>query len=265
MTNVGSNAAKLEEQLRSLTQDLQRLTAGLESDEVASPATTSGSTSQVKRLNMGATVEADSAVEGVYITSGNLQVDGLIKGEIVCRGTLVISEHGVVQGNVEASEIFLAGRLEGEVECQGSFVVLPTGWLSGKVSAAEVSIQDGAFYAGELRLQNQRAQEASPRSMILLDLLERRKESGLSLADLRSPSSGATPDTTFGSSVASPSTTSSGSSLSTSLFRPASESSWNNENEDAKEEVPDVGDETDQDDEKSSERTLESTKIGGLS
>jgi cytoskeletal protein CcmA (bactofilin family) len=132
---------------------------------------------------VGATIEADSAVEGIYVTSGNLKVDGLVKGEIVCRGMLVVSDLGEVRGSVEASEIVLAGRLEGDVVCQGGFVVLPTGWLSGKVSAAEVSIQDGAYYAGELHLHNQRSEESSPRSEALMALLERRKGGGLSLAD----------------------------------------------------------------------------------
>jgi cytoskeletal protein CcmA (bactofilin family) len=211
MTSVGSSTAKLEEQLRSLSQDLQRLTVGLE-EEMPSHAM---GLVRSDSLVSGAVIEADSAIDGVYITGSNLKVDGLVRGEIVCRGELVISEQGVVQGKVEATRIILAGRLEGDVECQGGFVVLSTGWLAGKVRAAEVTIQDGAYYAGELHLHNQRAQEATPRSAALLELLERRKGAGLSLADLRAEPTRVASEGANG--MASPGS---------ALFEPSSETAW---------------------------------------
>jgi cytoskeletal protein CcmA (bactofilin family) len=249
MMNVGNSAAKLEEQLRSLSHDLQRLTAGLEDDLVAAPIPSTSATYGGSQ-GVGATIEADSAVEGVYITNGNLRIDGLVKGEIVCRGALLISEQGVVQGVVEASEVVLAGRLEGEVECQGGFVVRTTGWLSGKVRAAEVTIQDGAYYAGELHLHNQRAEESSPRSVALLELLERRKGAGLSVADLKNDA----PE------VAGEAAAVLSAGLGSSLFKPMSDNSWEKENElgavdtvDDSEDSPDASD----------TRTLAASKAGG--
>jgi len=179
---VGATVGKLEDQLRTLKDDLRRLTQALESED---SRLESALALRVDDSRAPATsIEADSAIEGVYITSGNLQVDGLLKGEVLCQGSLFISERGVVQAIVEASEIVLAGRLAGEVHCDGSFVVLPTGWVSGKVTAASVIIHDGAYYAGELELRNERSQESSTRSTDLMEQLERRKAGRLTLGDL---------------------------------------------------------------------------------
>ena len=85
VTGMGFAVEKLEEQVRALTEDLQRLSHGLDSDGpiLSAPGST------IESQFHAPSIRAESAIEGVYVSSGDLQVDGLVKGELLCRGKLV--------------------------------------------------------------------------------------------------------------------------------------------------------------------------------
>ena len=128
-------------------------------------------------------ISAGSAFDGVYVSSDDLQIDGMVTGEILSQGKLLISEGAIVNASVAASQIVVAGRLEGTIQCDGRIEVLPSGWVAGKVSAFAVVIQEGAYFTGELTMRSQRALEAPPKSELLGKLLNRREDGRLYALD----------------------------------------------------------------------------------
>lgn len=99
-------------------------------------------------------IDRSSAFDGVLRTSRNLRVEGQVKGELYCDGTLYIEEGGGVAARVVAANVAIAGELTGEVTCRGRLHILPTGRVSARVATASLAIQEGAIYEGELRMSN---------------------------------------------------------------------------------------------------------------
>ena len=65
-------------------------------------------------------IGADTRVEGDIHFSGGLRVDGQIKGNVTepadQASTLILSEHGSIEGSVTASKIVINGKVIGNVK-----------------------------------------------------------------------------------------------------------------------------------------------------
>lgn len=100
-------------------------------------------------------IDKHSSFDGLYRSTHNLRIQGVVDGEIDCQGTLTIDGDAKVRAKVVAQNVTVGGSLEGEVNCPGHFEILPTGRVVGKVVAGVLEIHAGAFYQGDLSMQNQ--------------------------------------------------------------------------------------------------------------
>jgi cytoskeletal protein CcmA (bactofilin family) len=97
-------------------------------------------------------VDRHSAFDGNFRSQRDLRVDGELKGNVTCEGTLFVSEGATISAAVEAEHITVAGELSGEIRCRGRFQILPSGRVRANVSAGSLVIQDGAIYEGQLEM-----------------------------------------------------------------------------------------------------------------
>jgi cytoskeletal protein CcmA (bactofilin family) len=99
-------------------------------------------------------IDKHSSFDGLYRSTHNLRIQGVVDGEIDCQSTLTIDSEARVRAKVVAQNVTVGGSLEGEVNCPGRFEILPTGRVVGKVVAGMLQIHAGAFYQGDLSMQN---------------------------------------------------------------------------------------------------------------
>lgn len=100
-------------------------------------------------------IDKHSSFTGSYRSTHNLRIEGVVEGQIECRGTLTIAEEARVKAEVVAQNVIVAGNLDGEVTCPGRFQILPSGHVVGKVVAGVLDIRAGAFYEGDLSMHGQ--------------------------------------------------------------------------------------------------------------
>jgi cytoskeletal protein CcmA (bactofilin family) len=100
-------------------------------------------------------IDKHSSFEGLYRSTHNLRIQGLVDGEIDCQSTLTIDGEAKVRAKVVAQNVIVGGSLEGEVNCPGRFEILPSGRVIGQVMAGILEIHAGAFYQGDLSMQSQ--------------------------------------------------------------------------------------------------------------
>ena len=62
-------------------------------------------------------IGSDIRLLGGLTTPGEVQLDGILEGDIVC-GHLTVGEHGVVTGTVKAERLVLRGRIEGKIRAK---------------------------------------------------------------------------------------------------------------------------------------------------
>jgi cytoskeletal protein CcmA (bactofilin family) len=101
---------------------------------------------------------AKTAVTGDTTFHGGLRVDGQVKGDITAEGeedgTLVLSEHAEVVGNVTVAHLTVAGKLRGTVYCSQRIELLSTADVSGELHYKKIDIAPGASVTANLVCEN---------------------------------------------------------------------------------------------------------------
>lgn len=100
-------------------------------------------------------VGAGSTLVGDLTFAGGLRIDGTVQGSVRCvggegAGMLVISEKGVVEGEVRAAHLVVAGRITGPVYTTELVELQPTAKVSGDVRYKALEIHHGAVVEGRL-------------------------------------------------------------------------------------------------------------------
>ena len=101
-----------------------------------------------------------SFFEGRLTLEGIFRLDGKVQGEIFHKGTLIMSETGVVKGKIEVSALILNGMVEGEVNATERVEIHSRGRLFGTISTPVLVVQDGGVFEGNCRMGMKPADES---------------------------------------------------------------------------------------------------------
>jgi cytoskeletal protein CcmA (bactofilin family) len=89
-------------------------------------------------------------VIGTLESSGDITVEGTVRGDIHAKGNVIISAQGRMEGNLHASEATLRGHLEGSILAD-KVVLCASCNVKGDVVHARIIIEEGAKFAGNCR------------------------------------------------------------------------------------------------------------------
>jgi cytoskeletal protein CcmA (bactofilin family) len=106
----------------------------------------------VASFDTASQVDRHSAFDGNFRSQRDLRVEGELKGNVACEGTLFVSEGAMIAASVDAEHITVAGELTGEIRCRGRLQILPSGRVRATVSTGSLVIQEGAIYEGQLEM-----------------------------------------------------------------------------------------------------------------
>jgi cytoskeletal protein CcmA (bactofilin family) len=99
-------------------------------------------------------VGSTTRIEGNLFFSGGLRVDGVIRGNVAALpdqpGTLVVSEHARIDGEVQATHIVVNGTITGAVNASESLELQAGSRVKGDVHYKSIEMQQGAVVEGRL-------------------------------------------------------------------------------------------------------------------
>ena len=99
-------------------------------------------------------IGAETKVEGNISFTGGLRVDGEVNGNIVAvpgkPSTLVLSEHGRVNGEISVTHLMLNGEVKGPVRASEYLELQSKAKVVGSVHYKTLEIQLGAVVEGRL-------------------------------------------------------------------------------------------------------------------
>jgi cytoskeletal protein CcmA (bactofilin family) len=100
-------------------------------------------------------IGASSTIVGDVQFAGGLRIDGTVRGSVRCAdagkgGMLVISETGVVEGEVHATHVVVAGRISGPVHAAELLELQPKAKVAGDVHYKALEMHHGAIVDGLL-------------------------------------------------------------------------------------------------------------------
>ena len=99
-------------------------------------------------------IGAETVVEGDIDFSGGLRVDGCVRGNVnevgAKSGTLVLSEHGRIEGSINVSHAVINGTVLGPVSARAYVELQSKSKVTGDVRYKTLEIHMGAVIEGKL-------------------------------------------------------------------------------------------------------------------
>lgn len=101
------------------------------------------------------TISRGTVLEGKIVTKGDIRIEGRVIGTVVCDAKLVIGEHGVVEGNIEARNAHIAGEVRGSVVVKELLQLQEKSRIEGDISTLRLSVQVGAIFTGNCKMRKE--------------------------------------------------------------------------------------------------------------
>jgi cytoskeletal protein CcmA (bactofilin family) len=93
-------------------------------------------------------------IKGEVTGSESLYIDGKVEGAINLPGNRVtVGRNGQVAANIVAREIVVLGKVRGNCQASDRVDIRGEGSLTGDVVTARISIEDGAFFKGDIDIR----------------------------------------------------------------------------------------------------------------
>lgn len=93
-----------------------------------------------------------TVIEGKFICSENVRLDGSVNGEVKVDKRLVMGDGSTVNGNIFARDAAIKGRIKGDVNVKEALHLMDTAVIEGNISARTMIVDEGAKYNGSCKI-----------------------------------------------------------------------------------------------------------------
>lgn len=93
-------------------------------------------------------INSDTLIEGTIKATGNLRIDGTLKGVLECKGRVVVGPSGRVEGEVRCENAEVEGTINANIHVSDLLSLKSTAKLNGDIVTKKLSIEPGAVFAG---------------------------------------------------------------------------------------------------------------------
>lgn len=107
-----------------------------------------GKVESPERLNR---LVAGAKLTGDLTTDSSLRIDGEIVGNVQCDSRFVLGEEGSIKGDINAMEVELNGVVEGQIHAENLLMLHKTAVVKGNVRTRRLIIEDGAQIDGNIQ------------------------------------------------------------------------------------------------------------------
>lgn len=155
----------------------------------ASKTATATTTTEVKGLLKNAVpsiISADMKIIGSVESGGDIQIDGIVEGDVTSR-SVTVSEGATVKGSVSADAVKVAGTIKGGVNAK-AVTLMRSAKVAGDILHQTISIETGADFEGSCKRMPAPAPAPEPQKVAVVvepKPAERRPERALEPAFAR--------------------------------------------------------------------------------
>jgi cytoskeletal protein CcmA (bactofilin family) len=106
------------------------------------------------------TISKDTSIDGNVETTGNLRIEGKVKGNIRARSKVVLGNSGQVEGKVFAQTADIEGTIKGTVQVEGLLTLKSTAHIKGDINTGKLVMESGAVFDGRCNMGSFKNPEA---------------------------------------------------------------------------------------------------------
>ena len=98
-------------------------------------------------------VAPDLVVTGDLKADGVIRVEGQVSGNVEAGGQILLSEGGVIQGDLRTREAVIAGEVRGSITASERVEVQATASVEGDILTPRLLMQEGGRVNGAVRME----------------------------------------------------------------------------------------------------------------
>lgn len=105
-------------------------------------------------------ISAGSVFTGSLKSKSDLRISGTIEGEVHAESKCIVSESGLVKGDLNTKEADVAGTIHGEVKVSNRLILRSSAKISGDIQTKVLMVEEGAQIDGSCKMGEQVATSA---------------------------------------------------------------------------------------------------------
>ena len=103
-----------------------------------------------------------STLTGNLNSSGNIRLEGKVKGDITSSSKVACGETSIVDGNVTADNAEIAGKVMGKVTVNDLLILKSSAKIQGDISTNNLVIESGASFNGACAMGKEESVDDEP-------------------------------------------------------------------------------------------------------
>jgi cytoskeletal protein CcmA (bactofilin family) len=100
-----------------------------------------------------------TVIEGNVISSGDIRIDGTLKGNMTTKGKVIIGETGKLNGEIRCKNLDVEGSIEGKAFINELLSLRNRAKILGNISTNKLAIEPGAVFTGQCDMSGTQNQE----------------------------------------------------------------------------------------------------------
>jgi len=97
-------------------------------------------------------IGAGTTITGNIETTGDLRIDGTLKGNIFSKAKIIIGENGIVEGNIHCKLGDITGQVTGNIRSTDLLQLKGKAAVAGDINAAKLLIESTVNYNGQCQM-----------------------------------------------------------------------------------------------------------------
>lgn len=79
----------------------------------------------------------------------DFRIDGIIEGNITCKGKIIAGRNSSINGNIECTNIELLGKVTGNILCTENSILRASAIVTGDITTSSIEIEPGVKFEGK--------------------------------------------------------------------------------------------------------------------
>ncbi len=98
-------------------------------------------------------ISQGTEITGDVKSSGDIRIDGILNGNMVTKGKVVIGPTGRVKGEVECKNSEVSGLIDGKITVTQLLNLKASSKINGTIVTSKLSIEPGAVFTGNCAMK----------------------------------------------------------------------------------------------------------------
>ncbi|MCU0460061.1 MAG: polymer-forming cytoskeletal protein [Bacteroidales bacterium] len=99
-------------------------------------------------------ISQGTEITGDIKSSGDIRVDGVLNGNMITKGKVVIGPTGRIKGEVECKNSEVSGMVDGKITVSQLLNLKATSKINGTIVTGKLSIEPGAVFTGNCAMKD---------------------------------------------------------------------------------------------------------------